>query len=181
MRSFALLLLATVALGACSLTDCSFETSRTTTTGGLLVADGRGIGDTLTVAFVTDAPPIIEVSVGAGVGESPSPTPDGAVEVLYDAVAVSPSGDRAPRPLAAAVRGDTVFVSVEGALDPSIFSLACSPSLVDVTVEVREILVPEGTVAARVTTVSVRDLPAATAAALRQHEADRAHARPIHT
>ncbi|WP_420454522.1 hypothetical protein [Rubrivirga sp.] len=181
MRALAVLLLSVAALGACSLGDCSFETARTTTTGGLLVADGRGVGDTLTVAFVTDAAPGLEVAVDAGVGEAPSPTPDGAVEVLYDAVALTGSGDRVPRPLTATVRGDTAFVYAVGALDPSVFSLACSPPPYGITVDVRAILVPAGTVAARVATVSVDDLPAATAAALRQHEADRALARPIHT
>ena len=117
MRPLLALLCVCVALGGCSLGDCSFETSRTTTNGGLIVADGAGAGDTLTVAFITDADPFIQLTVGAGVGINPPPTPDGAIEVLYDAVSVGLSGDRLPRPLAATPRNDTLFVYADGSLD----------------------------------------------------------------
>lgn len=165
------LLAAALALGGCSFTDCSFETARTETVGGLLLANGTGVGDTLTVAFVVDAGPFLNVTVADGVGGSPGITPDGAVEVLYDAVARSVSGDLVARPLVAAPRGDTVFVYVEGSLDPSFFALACSAPESVVDVEVRAVLVPEGVVAARVATVSLSDLHRATATALRQSDA----------
>ena len=180
MRPFLVLLCACVALGGCSLGDCSFETSRTTTNGGLIVADGAGAGDTLTVAFITDADPFIQLTVGAGVGINPPPTPDGAIEVLYDAVSVGISGDRLPRPLAATPRNDTLFVYADGSLDASIFSLTCSPPQAGISVDVRAILVPEGTVAARVTSLSINDVSPSTAAALRATDEARRLARPIH-
>ena len=181
MRAALSLAVLAVALGGCSLGDCAFETSRAETTDSVLLADGRGVGDTLTVLFVDGLDPVVTLRVAPGVGEAPDVTPDGAVEVLYDARSRGVSGDLAPRPLVSTVRGDTVFVYVDGALDPSVLVPACSLPPASVDVRVRDVLVPPGTVAARVALVRVGDLPAASADALRRSAEARRLARPIHT
>jgi hypothetical protein len=180
MRLASLFLVAALAVGGCSLGDCSAEQSRSTTTGGLLLADGSGVGDTLTVAFVNAVDPGIAVSTAAGVGVDPGVTPDGAVEVLYDAVAVGFAGDLAPLPLVANALGDTVYVYVDGTIDPGVFAPACSLPPASYDIEVRNVLVPEGTVAARVALVGLDDVPAVAAEALRQSAEARRVARPTH-
>ncbi|WP_412060326.1 hypothetical protein [Rubrivirga sp. IMCC45206] len=155
----AALLLCLVALGGCVFGDCAFESSRTVTTGGLLVADGRAVGDTLTLAFVADTGPGIRVSVAdsalvAGV------TPDGAVEVLYDATAIALGGDVIPRPLVATVVGDTAYVYVAGTLD--LVTQVCSPPDTAVDLLVREVLLPDGVVG-RTAVISRAEVPVAVA------------------
>ena len=100
------------------------------------------------------------------------------MEVLYDAVSVGFSGDSLPRPLDATIRGDTLFVYVLGSLDPDVVLLTCSPPEFGIQVDVRAVLVPEGTVAARVTTISLSELSPQTAAALRTAGEARALMRP---
>ncbi|WP_412068246.1 hypothetical protein [Rubrivirga sp. IMCC43871] len=159
----AALLLCFAALTGC-VGDCTFETSRTVTTGGLLVADGRAVGDTLTVAFVSDAGPGVRVEV-ADSALVAGATPDGAVEVLYDATAIALSGDYIPRPFAATVVGDTVYAYISGTLD--VMTQVCSPPDTAVHLLVREILLPDGVVG-RTTVISRTEVPmAATAAAAR--------------
>lgn len=180
MRLALSLLAAALVGGGCSLGDCSAETSRATTTGGLLLADGAGVGDTLTVAFVDALDPQLTVSTAAGVGVEPGVTPDGAVEVLYDAVTTGFAGDLAPLPLVANALGDTVYVYVDGTVDPTVFAPACSLPPQSYEIEVRNVLVPEGTVAARVALVALGDVPVAAAEALRQSAEARRVARPTH-
>lgn len=180
MRLVLLLLVAALATGGCSLGDCSAETSRSTTTGGLLLADGSGVGDTLTVAFVDALDPQITVTTAAGVGVDPGVTPDGAVEILFDAVTTGFAGDLAPLPLVANALGDTVYVYVDGTVDPTVFAPACSLPPQAYEVEVRNVLVPAGTVAVRVALVALGDVPAAAAEALRQSDEARRVARPTH-
>ena len=72
-------LVVALALGGCVFGDCQFETARAETVGGLVLADGRGVGDTLTVAFV-QANVLLDVTVDEGVGETPDRTPDEVVE-----------------------------------------------------------------------------------------------------
>ncbi|PAP77506.1 hypothetical protein [Rubrivirga marina] len=180
MRPALLCLLVALATGGCSLGDCSAETSRATTTGGLLLADGSGVGDTLTVAFVDAIDPQITVTTAPGVGVDPGVTPDGVVEVLYDAVTLGFGGDLAPLPLVARALGDTVYVYVDGTVDPGVFAPACSLPPASYDVEVRNVLVPRGTVAVRVALVTLDDVPAAAAEALRQSAEARRVARPTH-
>lgn len=169
-------LVVALALGGCVFGDCQFETARAETVGGLVLADGRGVGDTLTVAFV-QANVLLDVTVDEGVGETPDRTPDEVVELLYDAVSRTLSGGRPVQPFAATTRGDTAFVYVAGTLDPVQF--ACSPPTDGVAVRVREVLVPDGVVAARVTTIDASALSVSTAAALRQSDAGRRAPRTI--
>ena len=165
------------ALGGCSFGDCAFETAVAETTGGLLVADGRAVTDTLTVAVVLGPDPLVDLSVEPGAVEAGT-TPDRAVEVLYDARATAHSGDPAPRPLAAAAVGDTVFVYVVGAFDPSLVERACSPPPAEtVEVRIREVLVPAGTVEARVVGLDATTLTRSQAAAVRAAGAARRAAR----
>ncbi len=163
----AVLLLCLAALAGC-VGDCTFETSQAVTTDGLLVADGREVGDVLTVAFVVDVGPGIEVSVADG-ALAAGTTPDGAVEVLYDATAIALGGGAVPRPLAVTVVGDTAYVYLSGSLD--LITQVCSPPDTVVHLLVREIRLPNGVVG-RTTVISRAEVPmAATAAAARERRA----------
>jgi len=177
MRSLALLL--PLVLGACSLGDCSFETSRSETVGALLSAHIPNVGDTLTVAFVVGTYPDVVLSVDAGVGEAPDLSPTAFALVLYDAVASGTNA--APPPLRSTARGDTAFVYLEGTLDPTLFLQACSPAEPAVDVRVRDLRIPQGVDAVRVVEVALADLPGQTGAAVRQRRAARHAARLITT
>ena len=179
MRALAFLL--PFVLGACSLGDCGFDRSRSETVGGVLLADGSGVGDTLTVAFVVGTYPLVEVAVADGLGDHPEASPDEVAEIFYDATAFHYPGGDAALPFVTSVRGDTGFVYLEGSLDPSIFVQACTPAEASVEVRVRDLLVPQGVLGARVAAIPIDAIPTATAAVLRQSDAARRAARPITT
>ncbi len=179
MRMAALLILAALLWGGCSLGDCADNPSRGTTTGARLSADGTGVGDTLTVAFVTGTDPAVAVVTLGDLVPDAEPTPDGTVEIVFDAESVAVGAGQVTRPFATATRRDTVFVYASGSLDPSVFALACSLPPAGVTVEVREVRAPAGTVAVRIASVPVDGLSAP--ASPRQPAEPRALARTITT
>lgn len=180
MRHALLSLGIALAVGGCSLGDCSFETSEAETRGGLLLTDGSAVGDTLTVAFVDSGDPTVVLTTAPGVGDAPRIAPDAIVQVLYDAAAQSFSGDVPPRASLAVPLGGTGFVYVDGTLDPTVLRQVCSPRPTTCEVEARDVLVPVGTVAVRVALVPLPDLSGAPAEALRQSDEARRPARPIH-
>lgn len=133
-------------------------------------AAAPALGDTLTLLFVDTLDPALRAFVPAGLRLAPSA--DGAVEVGYDAEAEAFSLENAPR-LSAVARGDTVFVHVEGALDPSLFAQVCTPALETLRVELTSIQAPTGVRAFRVSLLGIDELPPRAAQALRQRDAAR--------
>ena len=177
MVRLAALLLAVGPVAGCVLDDCAFETSTAETVGGLFLADARAVGDTLTLAFVNADDPALEVDVPGPVLEAVGTSPDGVLEVLYDAESTVFGSDGLAQPLVTTAVGDTVFVYVAGTIDPAVF--VCSPSPSRFEVEVREVLAPAGVRAVRVARLEAADLLPRTAATLRTADAARLARLPI--
>lgn len=177
MTRFLALLLVAALWGGCSLGDCSFDVSTAETTGGLLLADGRTVGDTLTVAFVNAYAPDLALRVEASAETGSDRSPDQVVEILYDATSRTISGERLATPLVTTTVGSTVYVYFDGTVDPARF--VCSPPPLSFDLTVREVLPPAGVAATRVVAIDVNDLPAPAMAALRQASEDRRLTRTI--
>ena len=109
--------------------------------------------------------------------EAPVPSTNGTFEVLYRIDGDAYDGQTLD--LVAATRGDTVFVYVEGTLDPTIFLPACSPALASYRFGVDGVTVPEDIESVRIVTVDPEDLTRAARAFLQDHEADRRTARRL--
>ena len=168
-----LLLAAALGVAGCSLIDdCRFETEERRYEN-VLQADAPALGDTLTLAVVDTGRPSLRAFVPAGLALA-RPSSDGTVRIGYDAEAFVFADSRALR-LSAATRGDTVYVYVEGALDPSLFAQACSPPEERLRVDLSYVSAPPGVRALRVTRVGPEDLPPGAAQMLRQRDA----ARPV--
>ena len=171
------LLLLAAALGAagCSLVDdCSFDTEERRSEN-LLQASAPALGDTLTVVVVDPSPADVafQAFVPAGLALA-EPSDDGTVRIGYDAEVRVLPGAPPPR-LAAAARGDTVYVYVEGTLDPSWLAQACTPYQDQIRVDLSSVSAPPGVRALRVRRADPVRLPPAAARALRQRDA----ARPV--
>lgn len=166
-----------LAVGGCVFGDCEFETSTAQTTGGLFLADGRTVGDTLTLAFVDADTPRLVVDVSDDVLEARTASSDDILEVVYDAESTIFSSDAVVQPLSTTTVGDTVYVYISGSLDPTVF--ACSPGESVLEVAVRALSVPSGVVAVRVARLEARDLLPEAASRLHSAEADRLARAPI--
>ena len=168
-----LLLAAVLGAAGCSLVDdCSFDTEERQFTN-VLRTDVAAVGDTLTVVVVNREPrdPAFQAFVPAGLALS-TPSDDGSVQIGYDIEAEVSPRSRTPL-LAATARGDTVYVYVEGTLDPSLFVQVCSPSEDRVRVDLLSVSAPPGVRALRVLRADQSSLSPAAAHALRQRDAAR--------
>ena len=180
MRPALLLLCALAVLGGCSLNDCSVEAARSTLAAGRVSADGSGVGrhadrrihHRLGPEHSGDDRVWRRLRSAASSGGHCR----GRVRRRRDGLGRQPGrpatdGDPSRRHAVRLRRGLARPVRVRADL------LAARAG---VEVDVRAILVPEGTVAARVATVSASEVSPSAAAALRAAEDLRRLSRPIH-
>ena len=168
------LLLATLILGGCVFGDCEFSAPDNVVRGSATIEiDAAAVGNTLTVAFVQALAADLQGYVADGFESNPTPTSDRTVRLAFDQESAR-FGDGDPYRLDAVAVGDTVYVYIEGTVDPLIFSQACSPSEpAGVSVGVESVSAPASVREIRTTHLSVGDLPTGVADALRQRAAHR--------
>ena len=160
-----------LSLSGCLFNDCSFDFEELTSTG-VLSADVAVASDTLTVAFVDTFDPGLDVYVRAGLDANASPSTDGTVRLGFDAESLV-FQNSAPRQFDTVAVGDTVYVYIAGALDPSIFTQTCSPPAEYVRLDVVSLSAPPDVRVIRTVRLSPGDLPTPAAQTLRQRDAHR--------
>lgn len=130
--------------------------------------------EAVTVVLVQDETWAAEYYVRVG-AEAPAVADDGRLGVSYRFEGANFQGR--PPAFAAATRGDSVFVYVQGTLAESVFEPACSPPIPYLTVDVLGVAAPAPTGRVSFEIVNVLDLPESDRAFLSAHDAARAAAR----
>ena len=167
-------------LAGCVFGECDFGSVAEIEGSGVLTADASTVGDTLTIAFVSNLQaydvPLLEAR---GPFEF---TPDRAVgtqlELAYQLDGIDPDEEaRIAPPLTSTLRGDTLYVYVEGALSPDLFTEACSPPMFYLAVFIDSFRAPESVRAVRLTHTYIDELVPEASTALRRADAERT--RPV--
>lgn len=170
-------LLVLLPVAGCTLFDCpDFGDFGPVEVDRASVEAAAPTGPEVVVALVQSAYREASFYVRAG-AEAPAEALSDAVEVRYRIDGDAYDG-RTPA-LAAATRGDTVYVYVEDTLDPSVFRQACSPALESFRFGVDGVAVPEGIERVRIVTVDPEDLSPDARAFLLGHEAARRAGRRL--
>lgn len=175
----ALLVLALLAASGCGVFECpDLGDVRDVRVAVAALAVEAPADGPVTVALVEASyGPEVRFYVRAGAGALPYAPPAGTAEVVYGLDGRTYA--EAPPALASVTRGDTVFVYVEGAVDPSVFVEACSPATEAFEIQVEGAAVAEAVTGVTFTVVRFDDLAPSARSLLHQHDAGRSARRTV--
>ncbi|MEM1114917.1 MAG: hypothetical protein AAF845_01005 [Bacteroidota bacterium] len=169
------ILLALLAAG-CSEFDCPDVEPYTDVDAGPLRLVAPAVAEVMTLAFVEGEQTETQFVLRDGIESDPVRTTGAGIEVVYD---LEGDTDQATAPpLVTAVRGDTVFVYVEGSVDPSVFQEACSIRPPSLRVDIRGFQLPVTVDRVSLAVLRPGELHASARTFLQHHDADRRARRP---